>query len=139
MVSARSREFYGGKGIGPYCPGEVGTAQSKPSQIGASLFRLLDAISGRAITKDVIDLGCEVLVARAIALFNCDKIDQTSLLCSGKGDRITRTSSIRRSRKSSRRSSAFVNPSHGLDQVDAGLIANRLRYDVLVGSEVCDV
>jgi hypothetical protein len=124
MVSPPSRECRGGKGIGRYCPGELGTAQSKPSQIGASLFRLLDAISGRAIAEDVIDLGCEVLVARAIAPFNCDKIDQTLQPCSGKGDRTARTSSTRRSRKSSRCSYGLRQPIHKLDQVDAGLIAN---------------
>jgi hypothetical protein len=79
-------------------------------KIGASLFRLLDAISDRAIAEDVIDLGCEVPVARAIAPFNCDKIDQKSQPCSGKGDRTARTSSTRRSRKSSRCSYGLRQP-----------------------------
>jgi len=70
------------EGIGHYRPGEVSTPQSKPSQIRASFFRLLDALGARAIAEDVIDLGCQMLIARAIAPSNCEKIDQTSQLCS---------------------------------------------------------
>ena len=89
---------------------------------------LLDAISGRAIAEAVIDFACEVLVARG------DEIDRTS-----RPVRVMETGMLVRAVPGEAENhrvvlTAPVNPSHRLDQVDAGLIAHRLRYDVLVGA-----